>query len=303
MMDEEVAQARLAAEWEQSEDLETGNTFFHNVITGESTWDVPLALADHPFRPADWEECDDAEGQSFWYNLLTGESQYHTPADPSPELLSLLHKKQPTTAAMVPFAAQNKELELELASAKLEASTWEACLDDEERSFFYNLDTGVSVWHKPEACARLEGLQRQLVPLDEDDGASVASSLTYNSGGGGGHYDNDGGDSVASSLTALSTPYPSSSHQQWEVSVDADGKTYYSNIITGDTTYQHPEGAAGGRQEFAALGGEEAQMVDFGAEDGSIGSGESEQLWEVCQDQDGNTFYYNKSTGESKWAI
>ena len=61
--------------WEEHVD-EEGTPFYHNAVTGETTWHNPGQQQD---EPADvWEE-HEADGMVFYLNTETGETSRHKP--------------------------------------------------------------------------------------------------------------------------------------------------------------------------------------------------------------------------------
>uniref|UniRef100_A0A8C5MH33 Rho GTPase activating protein 27 n=1 Tax=Leptobrachium leishanense TaxID=445787 RepID=A0A8C5MH33_9ANUR len=86
-------------DWETHTDQGSGQLFYYNSITGETTWDCPFDQPEDstkaPLSPAslspqpgdsDWEKhFDEVSGQFYFYNLVTGETSW----DPPEEDLSL----------------------------------------------------------------------------------------------------------------------------------------------------------------------------------------------------------------------
>merc|ERR1712127_631818 len=84
----------LPVGWEQVADPTTGNPYYCNRATGESSWTVPIAPAVAPsvFQPppvaaaeaaslpAGWESASDpSSGKPYYYNRATGETKWETP--------------------------------------------------------------------------------------------------------------------------------------------------------------------------------------------------------------------------------
>ncbi|XP_008111401.2 rho GTPase-activating protein 27 isoform X1 [Anolis carolinensis] len=81
--------------WETHTDTESGQLFYYNPVTGQTTWDSPFdtsvnstnpaqapspLLTLSPATPAEWDQyVDEASGQVFFYNTATGESSWDAP--------------------------------------------------------------------------------------------------------------------------------------------------------------------------------------------------------------------------------
>lgn len=83
------------ADWETHTDNESGQLFYYNPVTGQTTWESPFdgpgdgvspsrslspSLALSPATPAEWGQyVDEASGQVFFYNTATGETSWDAP--------------------------------------------------------------------------------------------------------------------------------------------------------------------------------------------------------------------------------
>nr|XP_056719309.1 rho GTPase-activating protein 27 [Euleptes europaea] len=81
--------------WETHTDTESGQVFYYNPVTGETTWDYPLdgsvdgaspthscssSLTYSPAAPTEWDQyVDQVSGQVFFYNTATGETSWDVP--------------------------------------------------------------------------------------------------------------------------------------------------------------------------------------------------------------------------------
>ena len=66
---------KLATSWREIES--DGKTFYYNVISGESQWEVPEELA--------WDQVE-KDDKKFWFNRVSGESTWEAPESMSWEL-------------------------------------------------------------------------------------------------------------------------------------------------------------------------------------------------------------------------
>lgn len=138
--------ATLAEGWAAHVDAASGQTFYHNAATGETSWEAPLAApaAAAPAElPPGWSEHPDAgSGKSFFHNATTGETTWDRPGGALPAPAAA-----PAPAALAPG--------------------WEEHVDPgSQQPFFFNPSTGETSWTKPEAA-----------PAGADQAAAAAAAL------------------------------------------------------------------------------------------------------------------------------
>eukprot|EP00041_Stephanoeca_diplocostata_P014873 m.281301 g.281301 ORF g.281301 m.281301 type:complete len:588 (-) comp19837_c0_seq1:284-2047(-) len=75
---EERMQLELA-DWEQVVDPTTGDTYYHNVVTGVTSWEKPGSIPVVEPAADVWEEVRDDDGQRYFYNAGTGQSSWTDP--------------------------------------------------------------------------------------------------------------------------------------------------------------------------------------------------------------------------------
>ncbi|XP_048470770.1 rho GTPase-activating protein 12 isoform X1 [Rhincodon typus] len=101
-------------EWETHIDQATGQPFYYNVVTGETTWDSPFDSTDRkePQTPrsrtsstsnpfVEWEShLDEISGQPYYYNPVTGETTWERPEqkeEDTTECMDNLRDQRPPT--------------------------------------------------------------------------------------------------------------------------------------------------------------------------------------------------------------
>ncbi|XP_067412380.1 rho GTPase-activating protein 27 isoform X2 [Emydura macquarii macquarii] len=104
------------ADWESHTDTQSGQLFYYNPVTGETTWDSPFEHPEDGVSPApsrsplvalspavaEWDQyVDDASGQVFFYNSVTGETSW----DPPPAA------DEPGSQEMQPAMAQYRTMD------------------------------------------------------------------------------------------------------------------------------------------------------------------------------------------------
>jgi len=159
---------------------------------------------------------------------------------------------------------------------------WEVCADADGCRFYYNARTGVSQWEPPASLAAIASLEVADAP------------------------------DLSTESVVLSV---------WEECQGDDGRIFFYNVETGESSWDDPRGSAyatqfsapsqslqqpgsgdgtpkpAGDADDAAAG----QVVVHAAGGGGGGGGGDGEEWEVAQDDDGGWFYYNRNTGESTY--
>jgi hypothetical protein len=93
----------------------------------------------------------------------------------------------------------------------------------------------------------------------------------------------------------------------WEAVQDDEGRTYYYNTVSGESSWEAPPGFAssGGEQgEGSALGDDASAEGSAAAAAAATTEGadpDQPQRWTGYKDDEGRTYYYNETTGETQW--
>lgn len=68
-------------DWEQVVDPTSGETYYHNVVTGVTSWEKPGSdpTVDTAAAADAWDEVVDDAGQRYFYNAATGQSSWTDP--------------------------------------------------------------------------------------------------------------------------------------------------------------------------------------------------------------------------------
>ena len=136
-------------DWEKHYDESYGYDYYHNMVTGETSWEVPAALggaaaapspAPSPNTgsidygssalPADWEEAHTEDGYLYYHNTVTGEQSW----------------EKPLTASAASAATAEEPL----------PENWEVAYTEEGYAYYHNAVTGEQSWEKPQADASEE---------------------------------------------------------------------------------------------------------------------------------------------------
>jgi hypothetical protein len=187
--------------------------------------------------------------------------------------------------------------------------TWEECINDDGKVFWYNTISGESVWKMPTEGNIVQGEEGSHVSSLEGGGDDM-SIVTMEEGGG---EEGEG-------------------EMEWETCFDEDGKRFFFNTTTEVSQWDTPRGVtpgAGGEMVVAEEEEEEEEeeLPEWEEiEDEETGqkywyntiletsqwdtprerntelvmAGEKDE-WEECEDEEGLTFWYNVITGQSQW--
>jgi len=160
---------------------------------------------------------------------------------------------------------------------------WTIYYDDSSTPFWYNNNTGDSVWEKPEGAEEAVAQGGGPEAGSGSGSGSVSASAAVVEGGGG---EGSGG--------------------EWQIYQDDNGADYWYNNITQESTYDDPSGGGGG-------GGGEGGVVEqesvhtleseTGGEGAGGGEADASKPWETYYDESGSPYYYHTVTGESTYDL
>lgn len=140
--------------------------------------------------------------------------------------------------------------------------SWEEVVDEESgQTYYYNQETGESLWEIP---------PEVLAAVNASSDASVAST--------------------------------SAKEPVWEELVNGDGAKYYYNNATGETTSDRPveldEHTSGADSSAGDPSTED--KTDAESHDDLAAASDAVENWEKVLDEDGDSYFYNHVTGESR---
>ena len=259
-------------DWEECSDG-LGGVYYFNLLTGESSWtkpkfedeDVELqkGVGFEGMRGgrmedvADWEECMDDQGKHYYYNIKNGRSQWIRPR---------FKQKHAHPVKGAGFGDAVKELkEKEKEGPKEKPSIWQEHTTEDERTYWWNSETGVSSWITPNFMTEAE--EKAMVKEEEEKKKKDR-------------------DVIIAKLKVTT----------WEVSYNDSGDVYYYNTATGESTWELDVDA----QVDAALA-QVANVPAAVASDVVDVQPYNPADWEENVTETGDKYWYNVVSGESSW--
>lgn len=324
----EEKDAPLDDDWEECEDEASGAFFYYNKRTGVSQWERPgikqvKALmymgafnnkaggeasynTEEPAAVLD-DQSEWKEGVQYTQSELTGDTggtatAVDIEATPTPDEMEATGAVEPTPtpdeiAASEQIAATPTPDEIEatptpdevedagglgeveatptpdeVATSEEAAANqdWEEVDDGDGNTYFYNHKTGVSQWERPFLLL-----------------SALAAFKTADTNG-------------TDSAVAEGAAQESEEDPEWEEADDGEGNKYYYNKVTGESRWEKPVALV--RAALAFQSGT-SQNTETNAAPDNADAEHEETEWEEINDEDGNQYYYNNVTGESRWDL
>lgn len=264
-----------ATEWVECYD-DNGTKYYYSQVTGQTQWEAPSTLAlavnksSSDSTASSWVECQDEQGNTYYYDSLTGNTSWEAPSSTTE---SNSNKESALVAATT------------TTSSSSSSSNWVECYDEQGNKYYYDTITGASSWDPPTATS---------TSTSTDKRTSTASSSSSSS------TSSDSGSQEQAALVPLgssdlSSTSTSATAASWVECYDDQGNAYYYNAITGATQWDRPEGMVVTPSVSTST---VSSSVSFG--DGQVIVA-TEQEWTPLADEQGNTYYYNAQTGETRW--
>jgi len=232
--------------WEKHE-TDDGQVYYHNTETDETTWDVP-------------------EGYNQDEDDTNNEDVIMEDADESSD-------KEETTAV-----DHDESQNATTTTTDEKKNAWEQVTDEQGNVYYYNSQTEVTQWEKPE-------------DFDKTADTAVAVSAAAN------------GDGEAEVEAPAENGDTAIANNGWEMFQDDDGNVYYFNNQTEETQWHKPDGFD---DSAVAVEASQKQKPDneFSSSPPSAsadGAHQAERSWEKYKDDEGRIYYYNTTTEETQW--
>ncbi|KAL7526945.1 hypothetical protein ACHAXR_003196 [Thalassiosira sp. AJA248-18] len=276
----------LPQNWIALEDPDTGEMYYANEATGESTWDrpampLPLIMPEEvqgddnnnnavddgeDGLPPDWVALEDADsGDTYYLNQVTMATTWDRPGgDEGGEVNDMAQTNENNNLPPADEGEPANEQHGELPPG------WEAVFDESSGDYYYAHEvTGETQWERPE--------------FSRESDVIAADDNNTNQGG----PPDDGGNDIPADENNLPPG--------WFAAIDEDsGDQYYCNELTGETTWDPPAIPAATENDAANNNPNQAP----------VGSGDDDLLpgwFAVTDPSSGDVYYCNDSTGETTW--
>jgi len=190
--------------------------------------------------------------------------------------------------------------------------------DDNGKFYWYNNETGETQWEEPEdendilpieagqsagATAAWSGGQ---VPEDIEEWEVCADdqgrTFYYNASTGESQWEAPLAPEPYHAWEVSTSPSASVASSTWEECQDDDGRTFFYNNETGQSSWEDPRRNAEKGTSASDIERKDAHNKS-GRGEGRTQEGldEGDPHWEVAEDDEGNSFYYNPSSGDSTY--
>lgn len=271
----------LPPEWIVLEDPDTGETYYANEVTGESSWEKPTMPQSMPEKnndngnggadndedlPPDWIALEDADsGDTYYLNQVTMEATWDKPNSSEKDLSNNIPETDDTSQQPSEAASDNGDL----------PPGWEAILEPSSGDYYYAHESGETQWEKPPFSSQQ---QSDIVPPEDD--FSNQQGPPEN----GKDDNNDLQDDDNNGLPP-----------GWFAAVDeGSGDTYYCNEATGETTWDVPTEPAIEENQNASPGNNPNQAP---TSDDDLPPG----WFAVADPSSGDDYFVHEESGETTW--
>ena len=228
-----------------------------------------------------WEKHETDDGQVYYYNPDTEETTWDTPAGYDGDATTKGDDDDDDDDdkdADEKKAAVKKEEPVAQASDSNNKGSWEQLKDEEGNVYYYNSQTEVTQWDKPE---------------DFDESATTAAVVA------------DAASPKPEAAAKESDAKAPAKTSGWEKLQDDDGNVYYYNSQTEVTQWEAPDGFD--ESAVVAVSDKEDAAEEFSsspkpaAETNDKAAAGGGGKWEKYTDEEGRTYYYNATSGETQW--
>jgi hypothetical protein len=279
--------ARVIGDWAKTKDDE-GRTYYYNSKTEKTSWDRPTVMKGDEKEPevegsesneegmaedvpvkeegkptaCDWTETQDDEGRTYYYNEKTEETSWDRPAEFVGKDNNEVDTEQKQDKA--------KEEGISKATESKAVGNWEEAQDDEGRNYYYNAETDETSWDRPAEFndkdnagenAEEQGKDEAVVKKNKETSAATAAKTTGN----------------------------------WEEGQDDEGRTYYYNAKTDETSWDQPD-------EFESKSeNKDGDAIQKEEKDETVTKNDEGGDWVEAQDDEGRMYYYNEKTEKTSW--
>ena len=132
--------------WQPTIDEESGDTYYYNTVTGESTWTKP---SDFPSHTAVWKKTFDPQyKQYYFFNSEDGTCSWTAPDSVEPASIRLVCPSSPAAGSLV-----NEQEVVSLVRAQDfndRCMNWRRARDPTSNQiYYYHRRTGVVTWENP----------------------------------------------------------------------------------------------------------------------------------------------------------
>ena len=181
-------------------------------------------------------------------------------------------------------------------------SPWDEHKDQEGRTYFLNAQTGVSSWERPTVSASAN----EALPLRA---LRAAASGVHSMLCGALRMLRSAASRIRS---VLCYPFSRSAAEgaKWTEHKTAEGRTFFQNEKTGNTSWERPAESTAAAGAPAPLplralraAASKVRSVLCGTSDSTPEPAKSPDEWTEQVDEDGNVYFYNAKTAESAWEL